>query len=98
MTETQYNFLRNMATKYIWWETPDEAMRMPRRVMAQVMNIGLLEDMHTLNSLFCREDLLATLNRAECGWFNGRSWHYWHYALTDATIDAVPPLPARFGE
>jgi hypothetical protein len=36
--------LRPLAKKYIWWETPDEALESPRRVIAQVMNIGTFED------------------------------------------------------
>ena len=28
----------------VWWKTPDEALRQPDRVVAQVMNIGDYED------------------------------------------------------
>lgn len=33
--------LRDLAKKYIWWMTPEQAMENPKRVMAQVMNLGL---------------------------------------------------------
>lgn len=34
------NTLKSFARKYIWWKTPDEAVALPERVIAQVMNIG----------------------------------------------------------
>lgn len=40
--------LKHLASKYIWWKTPDEAVAMPQRVMAQVMAIGDYDDVQQL--------------------------------------------------
>ena len=40
MRQTDIDALRRLARKYVWWKTPEEAVAMPRRVIAQVMNIG----------------------------------------------------------
>ena len=31
---------RQLARKYIWWKTPEQAVQQPLRVLAQVMDIG----------------------------------------------------------
>jgi hypothetical protein len=36
--------LEPLARKYVWWKTPDEAVSMPERVIAQVMDVGDFED------------------------------------------------------
>src|SRR5260364_332748 len=40
--------LKPFASKYVWWKTPDEAVAMPERVIAQVMNMGDYADVQTL--------------------------------------------------
>ncbi len=84
------------AARYIWWESPGEAMLHPNRVIAQVMNIGDLEDARELLRLAGRESFRETIMHSEPGWFNPRSWHYWHYALglCDPST-AVPLMPVR---
>ncbi len=42
------NKMRRLASRYVWWKTPDEAMQFPRRIMAQVMNMGGFDDMQEL--------------------------------------------------
>jgi hypothetical protein len=83
-----------MAIKYIWWQTVEEVMRFPERIIAQVMNIGLFEDWNELDKLFSEHELLYVLQNAECGWFNSRSWHFWHNTLSFNL--EIPPLPSRF--
>lgn len=84
------------AARYIWWETPDEAMRRPSRVIAQVMNIGDMEDVQALLRLVGEDAFKGVLTTAEPGWFNERSWHYWHFALgLCQPSDTVPPMPLR---
>ncbi len=36
--------LKPFARRYIWWKRPDEAIREPRSVIAQVMNMGDWDD------------------------------------------------------
>ena len=81
--------------KYIWWMTAEEAVTMPERVVAQVMNIGDYDDVQALATLAGDDYLRAVLRRAEIGQFTPRSWAYWHYRLGLAAPDHVPPMPAR---
>ena len=87
--------LKQLAGKYLWWRTPDEAMAMPERVIAQVMNIGDYADVQTLAAQIGDEVLRNVLTHAEAGQFNQRSWAYWHYRLGLADVDQVPALPTR---
>jgi hypothetical protein len=87
--------LRALAGKYVWWKTPDEAVAMPQRVIAQVMNIGDYEDVQAMANQLGDERLRDALLQAEAGQFNERSWAYWHYRLELVGVDQVPPLPVR---
>jgi hypothetical protein len=60
------------------------------------MNIGDLDDVRKLLDSMGAGSFRDVLGHAEPGWFNARSWHYWHYALgLCQPSEAVPPLPAR---
>jgi hypothetical protein len=87
--------LKRLSARYIWWKTPNEALQRPRRILAQVMNIGDFEDMQQLAETVGDEALRDVLRNAEAGEFNARSWHYWHYRLGMAKLEQVPPLPKR---
>jgi len=87
--------LKPFAQKYVWWKTADEAVEMPERVAAQVMNIGDYDDVQALVRLVGDDYLRGVLRNAEIGQFNARSWHYWHYRLRMAELGEVPPLPSR---
>ena len=87
--------LKHFVSKYIWWKTPDEAVAMPERVIAQVMNIGDYADVHALATLVGDDALRAVLVHAEAGQFSERSWAYWHYRLGLAIVDHVPAAPVR---
>jgi hypothetical protein len=87
--------LKPFASKYIWWKTPEDAVAMPERVIAQVMNIGDYADVQTLASQVGDEALREVLIHAEAGQFSERSWAYWHYRLGLSGVDGVPALPVR---
>ena len=87
--------LRDWAAKYIWWQTPGEAARRPRRVMAQVMNLGTLADVRALEKLVGAEASAEMVRHAEPGWFSPRLWHFWHCRLGSAVAGAVPAMPVR---
>ena len=89
------NALKQLAGKYIWWKTPDEAVTMPERVMAQVMNIGDYADVHALATRVGDDVLRGVIAHAEAGQFSERSWAYWHYRLGLASVDHVPAAPVR---
>ena len=66
--------LKPLASKYIWWKTPDEAVAMPERVIAQVMNIGDYTDVQWLAAQVGDEVLREVLTHAPAGQFDARSW------------------------
>lgn len=87
--------LKEMARRYIWWMTPEEAIDFPARIVAQVMNIGVFRDANRVADTLGEDCLRAVLRHAEAGQFNERSWYYWHYRLGLAKLNEVPPLPVR---
>ena len=95
MDPIDHELLKLLASKYIWWKTPEEAIATPERVMAQVMNIGDFDDIQALARMVGDEMLRQVLTHAEAGQFDPRSWAYWHYRLGLADLERVPPLPRR---
>ena len=95
MGQPDRDALKPFARKYIWWKTPDEAVAMPQRVIAQVMNIGDFDDMQALAAQVGDDVLRDVLRHAESGQFDERAWAYWHYRLGIAELEKVPPLPRR---
>lgn len=88
--------LRQMAVKYIWWKTPDEAMRYPHRVITQVMNIGDYADVQTMVHALSAVALKEALAAAEAGEFSEKSWVYWHLRLGLChSQEECPALPMR---
>jgi hypothetical protein len=95
-SDAQRELLRNFAERYMWWKLPSEALLYPERILAQVMNLGTYDDLRRLVTTFGYEQLRQVLGNAEPGWFNERSWFFWHYRLGMATLEkAPPPLPVR---
>jgi len=96
MRQINQEILKPYARKYIWWKTPDEAVTMRERVIAQVMEIGDFLDVLSLAKQVGDEVLREVLKHAEAGWFSARSWTYWHYRLGLAdNEDQIPALPVR---
>jgi hypothetical protein len=88
--------LLDMARRYIWWKTPEQACAYPLRVAAQVMNMGDFDDVIRLTDCSGGDFLCAVIREAEPGWFSPRSWHFWHYRLgLAADVVDIPPLPKR---
>jgi len=87
--------LTSLARKYVWWKTPAEALEMPERVIAQVMNMGDYADVQQLAHQVGDDVLRDVIAHAQAGQFDPRSWAYWHYRLGLASVDHVPPLPSR---
>lgn len=91
MTKEQDAFLNYSAGRYIWWKTVAEAKEYPQMILAQVMNIGVWDDMCELVRLFSESELRNVLVNAEIGQLNERSWHFWHNRLSNE----IPPMPQR---
>ncbi|MBK8751059.1 MAG: hypothetical protein IPL99_05205 [Candidatus Competibacteraceae bacterium] len=79
MDPSDYAVIERFAAEYVWWKAPDEALRQPKRVIAQVMNIGDYDDVVELVEQIGEDRLRRVLTHAEIGQFNERSWTYWHY-------------------
>ncbi|MEC5320268.1 hypothetical protein VSX61_15215 [Brenneria populi subsp. brevivirga] len=95
MASVNQRILKTLARKYIWWQSPDEAIAHPQRIMAQVMNIGDYTDVQTLVAYVDADTLRDVLEHAQAGQFNARSWAYWHYRLDLSLLEQVPLLPVR---
>jgi len=95
MGQTELDSLKQLASKYVWWKTPDEAVCMPERVIAQVMNIGDYDDVRELSRQVGDDVLRNVLRQAQAGQFGKRSWVYWNYRLGLASVDHVPAMPVR---
>ncbi len=95
MDELSTELMLRLAAKYIWWKSPEEAIRTPKKIAAQIMNLGDYEDVQALVNAMGDEYLVHVLQRAEAGQFNDRSWAYWHYRLGASRPGQVPALPER---
>jgi len=95
MIQIDRELLKPLARKCIWWKTPEEAVLMPERVIAQVMDIGDYDDALALAMQVGNDVLREVLVHAEAGQFDARSWAYWHYRLGLSSVDCVPELPVR---
>lgn len=95
MKRRERELLRQLASKYIWWKSDDEALRWPARIAAQVMDIGDYDDTRRLSKVLGDDYLRHVLANAEAGQLNERSWTYWHYRLSMALPGKVPPPPKR---
>jgi hypothetical protein len=89
------DLLQKLARKYIWWKTSEEAVGLPERIVAQVMNIGDYDDVQSVVHAAGMAYLSEVLRHAEVGQFNARSWTYWHYRLGLSEPGKVPALPER---
>jgi transcriptional regulator with XRE-family HTH domain len=87
--------MKRMALRYIWWQPPEADGVDPWRVIAQVMDIGTLEDIQALADAVGRNSLIGVINQARPGWFRPRSWAFWHTALETAIAGRIPPVPSR---
>lgn len=87
--------MKRMAQRYIWWQPPEASVVDPRRVIAQVMDVGTFEDIQALTRGVGRNTLTGVLKQAQPGWFRPRSWAFWHTALGLATAGRIPPIPSR---
>jgi hypothetical protein len=94
-TEVAPPILKELARKYIWWKSTEEAVVYPERIVAQVMDIGDYADVQRVSDELGEAYLSRVLKQAEIGQFTPRSWAYWHYRLGLAEPGRVPPMPGR---
>ena len=87
--------MKRMAQRYIWWQPPETSMADPQRIIAQVMDVGTLEDIQALAGAVGRNTMIEVMKHAQPGWFRPRSWAFWHTALGLAGAGRIPPIPSR---
>ncbi|RDU53348.1 hypothetical protein CQA49_06790 [Helicobacter sp. MIT 00-7814] len=86
--------LRHFAC-YVWWEKPDDIIREnPLRVIANAMRYANNTNEYVKLLEAGDDTLKEALSQAQAGWFDKKSWHYWHYMLYGLDIK-IPPLPKR---
>jgi hypothetical protein len=95
VTEEAPTLLEELARRYIWWKTIEEATVYPDRIIAQVMDIGDYADVQRISDELGEDFLRRVLRQSEIGQFSPRSWAYWHYRLGLAKPGQVPPMPGR---
>ena len=84
--------LAQLARRLVWWKTPEEALRAPDRVIAQVMALGTWDDIEIAKRHWGIEAFRRVLTAPPPGVFDRRSWNYWHVVFG---IAPTPPLPVR---
>ncbi len=85
-----------LARKYVWWKSPEDALRDKRHFLASLMTFATMRDTLWMEENFSRNELIDVLNNPPIGVFTARAWHFWHYrmGLTDNETD-IPDLPRR---
>lgn len=81
-----------LATRVIWFEPPNVALRDVPRFMAYVFRYAEHEDMKALRSVLNDDDLRAVLAEAPPGIIDPRFWSYWHVVLG---VFPAPSMPKR---
>jgi len=84
--------LKQLARRYVWWNTPAWALKHLDILLANTMNLGNWDDIQMLRKAVGDEALKRVLHQAPAGYFNYRSWDYWHVKFD---IKPIPPLPKR---
>ena len=91
-TIQQSQAIDKLAKKYIWWNPPAWAYDHADVFLANVMNLGNWNDIQTLRKVVGDETLKALLADPPAGYFNYRSWDYWHIKFD---MTPIPSLPKR---
>ena len=84
--------LERLVRRLIWWKPPEEALRAPDRIIAQVMALGTWDDIQIAKREWGLDALRRVLASPPPGVFDRRSWNYWHVIFG---ISPVPALPTR---
>ncbi|SCC93985.1 conserved hypothetical protein [Thiomonas sp. X19] len=96
LTPASSDLLLRLARTYIWWKEPEDAMLYPRRLVAQIMDMGDWDDVRAMEKALGHDALRDALRHAEAGWFSPPSWHFWHYRLGLVSPNqSMPALPQR---
>ena len=81
-----------IASRIVWFESPDRALADPIRFMAYAATYGLHEDMRAIREHVSDNDFLEALDHAPPGIIDPRSWAYWNSKMGRFP---PPPMPTR---
>jgi hypothetical protein len=84
--------LRRIASRVVWWDTPDRVLAREEDFLCRVMALGDLADVNYVEATYGRARLRHALTSASPGVLDARSWHYWHHRLG---LGTAGPLPSR---
>ena len=84
--------LRELASRYVWWESPERALLRRSRFLCQLLQLGTAEDVRLARQKLGDEALRDALRAAPPGVLDARSWTYWHLVFFGSP---APPLPSR---
>lgn len=84
--------VRRIATRVVWWQTPEEVVTRLDDFLARVMALGSLADVNAIEAIYGSDRLRSAIRSASPGIFDLRSWHYWHHRLG---LGDAGPLPIR---
>jgi len=84
--------LRHIASRVVWWETPDHVLAREDDFLCRVMALGTLDDANFIAETYGVDRLRRALSVAPPGVLDRRSWHYWHHRLG---LGVPGPLPTR---
>lgn len=81
-----------IASRLIWFKTPEKALNDPYTFLAYVMTNGTLQDISTIKKILGMAVFEETLMHMPAGIMDERSWVYWN---TICGKSPSPPLPQR---
>lgn len=84
--------LSEIASRIVWWQSPEQTLERPLDFIARVMASGSLDEVRDVEHAFGRGRFRDALRAASPGVFDARSWNYWLLILG---IDQTTPVPAR---
>ncbi|MFT3767113.1 MAG: hypothetical protein QM820_16575 [Minicystis sp.] len=83
--------LREIAARYVWWQTPDETLARRDHFLCQLMTLGTADDVRAVRRMLGDRAFMDALDRAPPGVMDAKSWNYWHLFFGRQP----PSLPAR---
>jgi hypothetical protein len=84
--------LRDLASRYVWWDSPEKVLARRPRFLCQLLQLGTAEDVRTARRIVGDDALRDALRDAPPGVLDARSWSYWHLVLFG---HRAPPRPRR---
>jgi len=84
--------LRDLAKRYVWWQSPDETLARRDHFLCQLMTLATAEDVGLARRLLGDDAFRHALNNAPPGVLDERSWNFWHLLLFRRP---PPPAPER---